>query len=216
MSSGIAAMVPQVRVDRVRRVSRGSRTGAVQSGGRFCGGPDHEIEMDRHPLVTQLHFARSEFARGLDGVSEADGVVRVDPMNSIGWMVGHLANQEHRYWVMLAQDRSIAPGLHELVGTGRPASTPALAEMWSVWRTITTAADEYLDALTVERLGSFLLRAGRPVTESVGTMLLRNIHHYWFHTGEAAAVRQLLGHRDLPEFVGDMSAATYRPESDEG
>lgn len=137
-------------------------------------------------------------------------------MNSLGWMVGHLANQEHRYWVMFAQGTELVPGLVDRVGTGRPASTPPLAEMWSVWRTVTAAADDYLDTLTVDRLGTFLLRDGRPIDESVGTMLMRVIYHYWFHAGEAAAVRQLLGHQDLPEFVGDMDAAAYRPEADHG
>lgn len=51
--------------------------------------------MTLHPLVTQLRFARSEFVRGLDGIPEAEGVVRRAPMNALGWMVGHLANQEH-------------------------------------------------------------------------------------------------------------------------
>jgi hypothetical protein len=37
-------------------------------------------------------------------------------------------------------------------------------------------------------------------------------YHYWFHTGEAHAIRQLLGHPDLPQFVGDMSQAVYCPE----
>jgi hypothetical protein len=38
---------------------------------------------------------------------------------------------------------------------------------------------------------------------------------YWFHTGEAHAIRQLLGHSDLPEFIGDMSQAQYRaPEAE--
>ena len=37
-------------------------------------------------------------------------------------------------------------------------------------------------------------------------------YHYWFHLGEAYAIRQLLGHPDLPEFVGDMSEALYRAE----
>jgi hypothetical protein len=46
-------------------------------------------------------------------------------------------------------------------------------------------------------------------------MLLRTTYHYWFHAGEVAAVRQLLGHGDLPEFVGDMTPATYRPEVDQ-
>lgn len=168
-------------------------------------------EMTPHPLVTQLRFARSEFVRGLDGVSEADGLVRQLPMNSLGWIVGHMANQEHRYWVMLAQGKELVPGLRERVGTGRPASTPSLAEMWSAWRTVTPAADEYLNTLTVDTLGTYLVHQGQPIDESVGTMLMRVIYHYWFHTGEAAAIRQLLGHQDLPEFVGDMDAATYRP-----
>jgi hypothetical protein len=171
--------------------------------------------MTPHLLVTQLRFARREFSRGLEGVTEADGVARLEPMNSLGWMVGHLANQEHRYWVQLAQGRDIAPGLRERVGTGRPASTPPLAEMWSTWRLVTAAADEYLDTLTPAGVGVYLLRDGQPVDESVGTLLMRTIYHYWFHAGEASAVRQLLGHRDLPQFVGDMSAATYRAEVDQ-
>ena len=166
-----------------------------------------------HPLVSQLRFARSEFMRGLDGVSEADGLVRHLPMNSLGWMVGHLANQEHRYWIVFAQGREVVSGLAERVGTGRPASTPPLAEMWSTWRTVTSEADDYLDSLTVDVLGTHLLREGEPIDESVGTMLMRVIYHYWFHTGESAAVRQILGHVDLPEFVGDMDDAAYRPEA---
>ena len=31
--------------------------------------------------------------------------------------------------------------------------------------------------------------------------------------GEAHAIRQMLGHTDLPQFVGDMSQAFYHPES---
>jgi uncharacterized damage-inducible protein DinB len=172
--------------------------------------------MTPHPLVTRLRFARSEFVRGLDGVSEADGLIRKLPMNSIGWMVGHMANQEHRYWVVFAQGREVVSGLMDRVGTGKPASTPPLAEMWTAWRTATRAADEYLDTLAADRLSTHLLREGQPIDENVGTMLMRVTFHYWYHTGEAAAVRQLLGHQDLPEFVGDMDAVTYRPEVDEG
>jgi hypothetical protein len=133
-------------------------------------------------------------------------------MNSISWMVGHLANQEHRYWVTLAQRRVLFQSLHDRVGYGQPASTPPLGEMWDVWRTVTAAADDYLDTLTPDILPTHLRRDGKPVDESVGTLLLRNIYHYWFHAGEAAAVRQMLGHIDLPDFVGDMNQAPYRPE----
>jgi hypothetical protein len=40
------------------------------------------------------------------------------------------------------------------------------------------------------------------------------IGHYWFHTGESQAVRQLLGHLNLSDFVGDIGReAPYRPET---
>jgi uncharacterized damage-inducible protein DinB len=167
-----------------------------------------------HTLVTQLRFARSEFLRCLDGLSEDDAVRRLLPMNCISWMIGHLANQEHRYWVILGQGKNIAPGLNDLVGHGQPATTPPLSDMWATWQSVTQAADVYLDTLTADVLQTFFEYEGKPVGENIGTMLLRNIYHYWFHTGEAHAVRQGLGHTDLPQFVGDMSQALYHPEHD--
>jgi hypothetical protein len=130
-------------------------------------------------------------------------------MNCLSWFVGHLANQENFYWVLLAQDERLVPGLNDLVGYGQPASTPALEEMWLVWEQVTTAADKFLMTLTPELMHTHLEWRGKPRFENIGTMLLRNIYHYWFHTGEVIAIRQLLGHTDLPEFVGDMSKAIY-------
>ncbi len=166
-----------------------------------------------HPLVTQLRFTRSELHRALDSVSDADARRRLEPMNCISWMIGHLANQEHYYWVQLAQGKTAVPGLNDLVGYGKPASTPPLADMWSAWHTVTQAADPYLDTLTPEVLQTHFEKNGKPVPESIGTMLQRVIYHYWYHIGEALAVRQLLGHSDLPEFVGDLGIkGPYRPE----
>ena len=165
-----------------------------------------------HPLVTQLRFARSELQRCLGGISPDDAVRRLMPMNCISWVVGHLAYQEQLYWVVFPGGQPVAPGLGELVGWGRPASTPPLDEMWAAWRAITSAADGYLETLTPERLTTHLTYEGRRRPESLGTMLQRNIYHYWFHTGEAHAMRQMLGHPDLPQFVGDMAAAVYRRE----
>ena len=168
--------------------------------------------MHSHPLVTQLRFARSEFQRCLDGVSAEDAVRRFEPMNCISWIVGHLANQENAYWVLVAQGREVAPGLNDLVGYGKPASTPSLDEMWDAWYAVTQAADEFLDTLAVEDLQTHMEWRGKPRPESIGTMLYRNIYHYWFHTGEAHAIRQMLGHGELPQFVGNMSRAFYQPE----
>jgi hypothetical protein len=163
-----------------------------------------------HFLVAQLRFTRSEWRRGLEGVTPEEALQRFMPMNSISWMIGHLANQEHRYWVVLAQGYEIAPELRRF-GFGQPASTPPLPEVWAAWQAVTEAADRYLDTLMPEALMAHLQHEGEPVPESVGTMLLRNIYHYWYHLGEALAVRQMLGHTDLPQFVSrDMTA--YRAE----
>ena len=170
--------------------------------------------MSTHPLVMQLRFTRSEFLRGLDGVTDEEARRRFHHMNCIGWIIGHLANQEHAYWVLLGQGRNVAPDLHKLVGYGRPASTPPLDEMWETWRRVAGAADEFLDGLATRQLKTLLEWKGKPVRESVGALLLRNKYHYWYHLGEAQAIRQMLGHRNLPQFVGDMTQAPYRPESD--
>lgn len=165
-----------------------------------------------HPLVYQLRFARSEFMRCLEGLSAEDAVRRIDPMNCISWMIGHLANQEQRYYLEFPGRELVAPGLVERVGTGRPASTPPLDEMLGIWQAVTRAADAYLETLGTAELQTFSTYHGRTVPESAGTLLQRNIYHYWFHTGEAHAVRQVLGHKDLPQFVGEMNEAPYRPE----
>lgn len=168
-----------------------------------------------HLLVDQLRFARSEFVRSLDGVSEDDAVRRFGPMNSISWIIGHLSDQEQRYWIWRRDEPLVVEGLNALVGYGKPASTPPLDDMWKAWRAITSATDPYLEALTVSDLQAFPLVNGSPHSESVGTLILRVIGHYWFHTGEAQAIRQMLGHTQLPEFVGDIGEkAPFRPEAE--
>lgn len=166
-----------------------------------------------HPLVDQLRFTRSEFQRALSGVTDEEARRRFLPMNSIGWIVGHLAAQEQYCWLILAQGKLVAPAL-AAYGYGQPASTPPLAEMWQAWQTVTQAADPYLDSLTTEMLLAGLSSApDNPIHESVGTLLRRVTYHYWYHLGESQAIRQLLGHTGLPTFVGDLgTTAPYRTE----
>ncbi len=162
-----------------------------------------------HPLVTQLHFTRSEFLRCFGGIPAEDTRIRPGSLNCLSWTLGHLAAQEHLLWVTMAQGKDIAPGLTQLVGYGHPASTPPWDEMWTLWHSITKAADTYLIGLTTEDLSTHFVWEGTPVSESVGILLLRNIYHYWFHLGKAHAIRQTLGHTDLPVYVGDMSTVRY-------
>jgi hypothetical protein len=81
-----------------------------------------EVNMEKydkvnvHPLVTQLSFTRSEFLRCLKDVSPEDAVRRVLPLNCISWIIGHLANQEQSYWVLMAQKKLTIPDLNDGVG----------------------------------------------------------------------------------------------------
>jgi len=166
-----------------------------------------------HPLVDQLRFTRREWLRGLEGVSEEDAQRHLGPMNCISWTVGHLAWHEQRYWLERAQNGLPFPLLNEQYAYGAPMSTPTLGDMLGVWRQVTQAADPYLDMLTSQALQAELLREGQAIGQSVGSALRRLTYHYWYHIGEVQAIRQMLGHADLPEYVGDIEIeAPYRPE----
>jgi hypothetical protein len=84
--------------------------------------------------------------------------------------------------------------------------------MWEAWQTVTCVADRYLSTVTVETLQDHFIWKGKPRPESIGTMLIRCIYHYWYHIGESSAIRQMLGHTDLPVFIGDMTGYIYQPE----
>ena len=171
--------------------------------------------MVTHPLVDQLRFTRGEWQRALEGVSPEEGERRFPPINCISWMVGHLAWHEQLYWLFLAQGKMEVKELDEIVATGRPASIPPFLEMWSAWERITAASENYLDILAGDDMLTRYPRRDREgrVFENIGTMLRRLTYHYWYHIGESQAVRQLLGHTELPQFVGKIgSQAPYHPE----
>lgn len=160
------------------------------------------------PLVEQLRFTRSEFMRALAGVSDEDARRRLMPMNCISWTVGHLAWQEQRYWLTGMSRQTPLPELNAQFGWGQPASTPALDDVWPAWNTIIAAADPILDAIDNDALlkeVSFQNGDWRWTT-SAGNLMQRVIYHYWYHTGECMAIRQILGHSSLPDFVGDIDA----------
>ena len=169
-----------------------------------------------HPLVDQFRFTRSEWLRGLDGVSEEDGGCHFGPMNCISWTVGHLAWHEQRTWLTRPQNKILFPKLNELFAYGAAMSTPSFSEMLETWQTVTKAADPFLDTLTTETLQNDLLLNGEPVGQSIGSALRRVTYHYWYHIGEIMAIRQLLDHPNRPDFVGDIQThGPYRPEQRE-
>ena len=168
---------------------------------------------ERHPLIIQLRFTRSQFMSAVRGVDDADARKRIDPMNCLSWNVGHLAWQEQRYFLGFGMDQQPYPDIQREFTSGGPASTPTLARALAAWRAITSAADPWLDRLTTADLLTDAMNKGKPVGTTFGNLLQRVIYHYWYHTGENMAIRQQLGHRRLPQFVGDIDTeAPYRPE----
>ena len=167
-----------------------------------------------HPLVDQLRFTRAEFLRGVKRVSDEDGRHRFLPMNCLAWNVGHLAWQEQRTFLYYGQGRLLLPAIDREFVYGAPASTPSLKAMLEAWSAITEAADPWLNAVTTDLLAQNVVNSkGKLLGTTYGNMLQRVIYHYWYHTGENQAIRQLLGHERLPVYVGDIdSKAPYRPE----
>jgi hypothetical protein len=134
-------------------------------------------------------------------------------MNCISWTVGHLAWQEQRYFLQRAQDKLIFPELNTTYAYGAPMSTPSLSDTMRLWHQVIEASAAFLESLTTGSLQNELLLEGKPVGQSVGSALRRMTYHYWYHIGEIQAVRQMLGHASLPEYVGDLETiAPYRPE----
>jgi len=165
-----------------------------------------------HPLVDQFRFTRSEWLRGLKGVSEEDAAKHFGQMNCISWTTGHLAWHEHRTWLERAQNIILFPELNHTYGFGCPMSTPSLKEVLSIWHQVTEAADPFLNNLTTQVLLADLLLHEKPVGQTIGSALQRMTYHYWYHTGEVQAMRQMLGQKDLPVFVGDLDQeAPFKP-----
>ena len=166
-----------------------------------------------HPLIDQFRFTRSEWLRGLENISDEDGARHFGPMNCISWNVGHLAWHEQRSWLQFAQGRLIFPELNTIYAYGAPMSTPSLKKTLGIWHQVTTAVDPFLDTLTSATLQNDLLREGKSVGQSLGSAMRRITYHYWYHLGEIQAIRQMLGHKGLPDYVGRLEAqAPYRPE----
>jgi hypothetical protein len=166
-----------------------------------------------HPVVEQLRFTRSEWLRGLRGLTEADAARHFGRMNCISWIVGHLTWQEQRTLFLRPRGVLLFPEINDAFAFGSPMSTPSLKAMRSAWNKVTRSADPFLDSVTARELVKDLPLNGRPSGQNLGSAVRRMTFHYWFHIGEIQAIRQMLGQKNLPQYVGNLEAtAPYRPE----
>jgi hypothetical protein len=159
-----------------------------------------------HHLVRYLQHARREFRRAVDGMSVADSERRVGGINSVAWMVGHLAWQEQAYWLTSRGEAALAD--LDAFGGGRPEAPPQFDPLFDVWARVTSAADGWLTSLDDADLRSHLVGRRLFERENIGTLLTRTSSHYYLHIGQITAVRRLLGER-VPAFVGPQTGAEY-------
>lgn len=160
------------------------------------GEPEH--------IVRMLVVTRREFQRALWGIPDREAMVRAGGMNSVSWIVGHVAWQEDLFWRHWAQglsrDTRLAP-----YGYGEPPSAPDFQEMLALWREVAEATEPYLRGLSPETLtGPW----ESPEGENLGTLVVRCLMHYWSHIGEISAIRTLLGIAG-PQFVGSLRDCVY-------
>ena len=151
-----------------------------------------------HALVQMYYLTRKEFERNLQGLTDEDARKRIVPMNCISWIIAHLANQQHMFFVGWPQGKKSDPR-HKPYGYGCPASQPPLKEAMTLWQDACDEADAWLQACTKD---SLQLRGPltSPEDENGGTLIVRCIFHTWCHIGEISSIRQILGHQP-PEFV---------------
>jgi hypothetical protein len=186
---------------------------------RFAGGP---IMYHLDELVA---FTLMNFERAVDGVSEDEALVRLAKadgslMNSISWIVGHMA----WHWSTMA-----AYAAHEArptsvdaykVGPAADPTPPSLSHAVALFRRaredsdwVGRADDALLSSSSEDYRG--MLEYLAPV-ESVGTALMRAILHTWNHIGEVQAIRQMLGHPEIV-FTGPLNGLLeWRPSSGTG
>lgn len=168
-----------------------------------------------HPLVVQLRFTRREFARAVVGVTDEEALERPGGLNAVGWAVAHLTWQEQKYFLDLGQGERPYPDVDRAFRPGASAATPPLEEALRAWRDVTRRADPWLDTLDVAAMAApYRKKDGAPGGRIVGDLVQRVTYHYWYHLGQVVAVRRLLGHAKVPQFVGNLDAeASYTPES---
>ena len=158
-------------------------------------------------MYQPLELARvalSEFERDLEGLTDEEARTRTKKadgteMNAISWTIGHIAG----HWLSVAAyaKQEEQPEVLRFFGPDADPTPLSLADA----RTMLDNAKKSIDwlgsadgsLLSSSPAGYFLS------SESVGTSLIRVTLHTWFHTGEINAVRQLLGHAEIP-FVGRL------------
>jgi uncharacterized damage-inducible protein DinB len=160
-----------------------------------------------HHLVRSVQNVRRELRRAVEGMSVPDLERRVAGMNSVAWVVGHLAWQEQSYWLT---SRGAPPASTFVDGFGRsvPDPMPPFEALWEAWEQVASRSDPWLESLDAAALRGHIQGRRLFEAENLGSLCMRVIGHYYLHIGQITALRRWLGY-PVPAFVGSQEGALY-------
>ena len=159
-----------------------------------------------HTLVDMLYLSRKEFERNLYGLNDEDSRKRIEPMNCISWIIAHVADQHHAFFVAWPYGKEVE-SRYMPYAYGQPASQPSLEESLALWRDACQDSEGWLNSVTDNILREKPEVATSLVDEDFGALMVRCIFHTWCHLGEISSIRQILGHKP-PQFV-DMHGWSF-------
>ena len=123
------------------------------------------------PVVTDmLRLTCKEFDRNLAGLNDDDARKRIEPMNCISWIIAHVANQHHTFFVAWQQEKA-AETRFLPYGYGSPASQSHLEEALSLWHDATGDTEVWLKSVTNEKLKE-LPATSSPESENNGALMV--------------------------------------------
>ena len=150
-----------------------------------------------HVLSEMVKLSRTEFERNLTGLSDEDARKRLEPMNCISWIIAHVANQHHAFFIALPGGRKVEER-YRIYGFGNQPAQPPLEEALALWQEACRDSDAWLESATDEDM--MTVPEGMRNGENMGTLMVRCIFHTWDHLGEISSIRQIFGHKP-PQFV---------------
>ena len=175
-----------------------------------------------HPIQL-ASFALMHFEYFLDSLTDAEARRRLrkedgTEMNAISWIVGHVS------WQWTVHALAAAPGPDERLerlladhqGFGNRGgridpTPPPLAEVRALLRRTREASRWVIDATDAD-----FDREGRegfrhPSGQNQGSLLMRAVLHTWAHGGEINAIRQMMGHSEIPFVMFMMGNMDWLP-----
>ncbi len=143
--------------------------------------------------------ALDELSRAADAMPKDARDQIVPHLNTAGWTIAHVTNQQDQYWNVAGQGLDPDSWLTEQrVAFGAPASRPPFTEARAALTRVDERCRSYLEAVRRPDFDQVLRGLEeRPAQQTLGDMLARSVAHIFVHAGELATIASMSGAPDL-------------------